>query len=53
MYFSFFKLKKWGKKDGGDSQTQLCGVAINCCLAEYLCAHTKQRSHSEPQTGSE
>ena len=28
MYFPFFKLKKWGKKDGGDSQTQLCGVAL-------------------------
>ena len=29
MYFSFFKLKKWGKKDGCGSQTQLRGVAFN------------------------
>ena len=29
MYFSFFKLKKWGKKDGCGSQTQLHGVALN------------------------
>ena len=28
MYFSFFKLKKWGKKDGCGSQTQLRGVAL-------------------------
>ncbi len=33
MYFWFFKLKKWGQKDGGDSQTQLCGGAINKNLA--------------------
>ena len=29
MYFWFFKLKKWGKKNGGHSLTQLCGVALN------------------------
>ena len=51
--FLVFQTEEVGQKDGGDSQTQLCGVAINCCSAEYLCAHTKQRSHSEPQTGSE